>query len=112
MIECAVYEVGSWRHLRSFRRGEREAYQRGAIAVSPDGRSAAIASARTLQIVGVSDGRELAVLESPGCKQRRGSRSATMDGGLQPRTSKRRVDLWDLAALRTELALLDLNWQD
>ena len=81
----------------------------GAMALTPDGRLAALLRERNrgVRLVSIPDGRELAELDTgePLCFSQDGSLLAT--AGADRRT----LLVWDLGLIRNELRDLKLDWE-
>lgn len=102
------WEVGSWKPGRFI---EKERASFGAMAFSMDGKILAILkSAQWVQLIDVATGSELAAFEAPEsqhpnhlCFTPDGTRLVA--GGDQPV-----IHVWDLQAMRQELAEMGLDW--
>jgi WD40 repeat protein len=107
--EYRVWEAGSWQLRRRLPRHPGALY--GHAAFARDGRVVALAHARHLvRLHDPATWRHLATLEVPGGKGMAGL-SLSADGRrLAANTGHGFVALWDLRALRGELAALGLDW--
>jgi len=84
----------------------------GGGAFSPDGRMIALCpEVNLLQLVETETGRKIASLDSPTAKNI-GQMAFSPNGSiLALATFDNEIRLWDLRALRKQLAELNLNWQ-
>jgi WD40 repeat protein len=83
----------------------------GPMAFSPDGKTMAIAATRTLiRLVDWKTGRELVTLESPSPSAISRLNFTARGGVLAASVGDGMVELWDLRALRRELAAMKLDW--
>ena len=108
--EYAIWEVGSWALRRRIpRQGTTDVP--GHAAFSPDGRVLAICKTRNLvQLIDFETGRELAALEPPELRNAF-SLGFSPDGRLLIVTFRAAgIQVWDLAAIRRELASIGLDW--
>jgi eukaryotic-like serine/threonine-protein kinase len=108
--EYAIWKVGSWALSRRIPR-EGTIEVPGYAAFSPDGRVLAICKTRNLvQLIDFETGRELAALEPPELRNA-SSLGFSPDGRLLIVTFKAAgIQVWDLAAIRRELASIGLDW--
>jgi WD40 repeat protein len=85
----------------------------GTVAVSPDGKLIAISSSRSLvQLCDARTGEEIATLESPS-RQTVTSLAFSPDGTRLAVTQQRQTfHVWNLPALRRDLAAFGLDWPD
>lgn len=107
--EYRFWETGSWRPGWRF---ERQLATRisGPIAFSRDGRLMALArTMRLVQLVDLRTGETLAELNAP-TPQIIFRLTLSPDGGLLACSGSEGIQLWDLRALRQELAALRLDW--
>jgi signal transduction histidine kinase len=86
-------------------------YSAGPCAFSPDGRQVAVAKSRqTAAILDVNTGHELTQLVSPRPATIKALRWSPDGRRLVVGTAENLVQVWELGALRTELASLRLPW--
>jgi WD40 repeat protein len=108
--ECVLWDTQSWRPQKRW-----PLTLTGSVPVpvafSPDGQQLALAATRTdIRLLDVRSGAEVATLSSP-LPQNVSSLVFSADGRyLAGDTLARVVHLWDLHALRRELAQLRLDW--
>jgi WD40 repeat protein len=106
-VEYCFWEVGSWNPgLKMPRDHAGDMY--GALALSPNGRMAALLHGRNrgVKLISIPDGRELAALDTgePLCFSEDGGQLATT--GEDHRT----LLVWDLRLIRNGLRVLKLDW--
>lgn len=106
------YETGSWRQHHVIRRDSAGAGL-GQVAFSRDGRLLALAlSRRIVQLVEADSGREIVLLAPPSPQSVGWLAFSPDDQNLMAATDQAEIQVWDLRALRRELAALNLNWAD
>lgn len=105
-----VWEAGSWRKLYQIKKPNPEDTC-GPLAFSPDSRQLALLkSSRDLVLLDARTGAELATLQAPG-EPRLTSFCFSADGSkLVALQSDQSLQIWDLLALRRQLAALNLDW--
>jgi eukaryotic-like serine/threonine-protein kinase len=83
------------------------------MAFAPDGRILALVPSFPLvRLIDPARGLELATLEAPDVQERIVTLSFSPDSGsLVAASLSRRLHVWDLRALRRELAVLGLDWE-
>ena len=99
-----LWEVGSWREVRQL--------ESGFCCFSPDGRLGIVQdTSKALGLVEIETGRMLARLESPD-QHHVGSAAFTPDGSRLVVTTNEPpcAHVWDLRAIRGQLAAMGLNW--
>jgi WD40 repeat protein len=106
-----LWEIETWRRIWELpRRSAGELVARGAF--SPDGRMIALCpEVNLLQLVEADTGREIASLYSPIPKNLSYVAFSPDGETLAVSTFDKDIQLWDLRALRQELAKLNLDWQ-
>jgi WD40 repeat protein len=84
----------------------------GPVAFSPDGRMLAVAPARQeIRLLDPSTGREFASLTAPDARTIEEMAFSPDGDRLAACTELRSIHLWDLRALRRELAAMGLDWR-
>lgn len=84
----------------------------GPMAFAPDGRILALVpSSALVRLIDLANGLELATLEAPDVQERIVALSFSPDGAqLVAAGISRRLHVWNLRAIRRQLALLGLDW--
>jgi WD40 repeat protein len=105
-----MWEIGTWRQVWELsRRSAGELI--GPAAFSPDGRMIALCPAvNLLQLVETQTGRKIASLDAPIPKNIGPMAFSPDSATLAASTFDSEIQLWDLRALRQELARLNLDW--
>jgi WD40 repeat protein len=107
--EYRFWEVGTWRLDRAILRGRREGMP-GLIAFSHDGRSMAITSTqRNVRLIESATGRTLANLSAPDTQVIQGVSFGPDDNHLAVATDGRSIQVWNLEAIRRNLAAMRLE---
>ena len=106
-----LWEIGMWRQVWELpRRSAGELVGEGAF--SADGRIIVLCpEVNLLQLVQADTGRKIASLYSPMPKNLMHVAFSADSQTLAVSTLDKDIQLWDLRALRQELASLNLNWQ-
>jgi hypothetical protein len=110
--EFCFWDVGTWNKGLSFPR-KNAGEMPGKLVISPSARLAALTRTRDLiELIDLATGRELATLESPDVRLV-SSMGFSPDGTLLAMTHQTNsIRIWDLQALRRQLAKLDLDWDE
>jgi dipeptidyl aminopeptidase/acylaminoacyl peptidase len=109
--EHRVWDVGTWGLIRVLPRDRAETFA-SPTAFSPDGRLLALCRTQELvQLVEPDTGRELATLTRPAPAGVSGLCFSPDGGRLAVASWSRDVAVWDLRALRRELAARGLDWR-
>jgi len=107
--QCAFWEVGSWKCLHSFER-EGAGDLPGPVAITSDSRLVAVAySRRAVRLLDSTTWQQLATLEPPDAAELFDLRFNS-DGSLLAAVSTYAIHLWDLRAIRQQLAVMKLDW--
>jgi signal transduction histidine kinase/type II secretory pathway pseudopilin PulG len=105
-----LFRSGDWQEVWRMPR-EGALYSAGPCAFSPDGKQLAVAKSRQMAaILDASTGRELAQLTAPRPATIKVIRWSRDGRRLVMGTAENLVQVWELDALRNELASLGLNW--
>jgi len=106
--QCSFWEVGSWKCLHSFERvgaGDLP----GPLAITRDSRLVAVAySRRAVRLLDSTTWQNLATLEPPDSAELFDLRFSS-DGTLLAAVSTYAIHLWDLRAIRQQLAAMNLD---
>jgi len=106
----ALFRAGDWKELWRVPR-EGALYSAGPCAFSPDGKQLAVAQSRQMgAILDAATGRELARLTAPRPATIKTIRWSLDGRRLVMGTAENLVQVWELDALRRDLAALGLNW--
>ena len=109
LVEYRVWNLRDWKLAYSIRRGL--SCDVDFTAFSPDARILAIALTRdAVRLVESATGRELATLQSPNLSHVNGIVFSPDGDRIAIPTALGPIQLWDLRALRHELARLNLDW--
>jgi WD40 repeat protein len=109
LVEYRVWNLRNWNLEYSIRRGL--SCDVDFIAFSPDARTLAVALTRdAVRLVEAATGRELATLQSSELTHVNGIAFSPDGHRLAIPTALGPIQLWDLRALRHELAGLNLDW--
>jgi WD40 repeat protein len=109
----SFYETGSWRRRHVVQTHTAAASTPPNVAFSRDGRLAALAvNRRLVQIVDPATGREILRLNSPEAEIITSVAFSPDDINVLVANDQQEVQVWDLRALRRELAALNLDWKE
>jgi WD40 repeat protein len=108
----SFYETGSWRRRHVIQTHTAATGTPANVAFSRDGQLAALAvNRRLVQIVEPATGREIITLNSPEPEIIASVAFSPDDTTLLVANDQQEVHVWDLRALRRELAALNLDWK-
>ena len=104
-----VWQAGSWRKLYDVRKTDAENVQ-GLATFSPDSRWLAVLKRRAIAILEATTGNELATLQAPHQPWIRAFCFNTDASKLVALQADQSLQVWDLRAMRRELAAMNLDW--
>src|SRR5262249_19613761 len=107
--EFRFWQAGTWRPGLRLARAHVSA--RGPLAFSRDGSLLAVTSPSLVRLIDPSSGRELATLTPPGPMTFSWLRFSPDGGRLAAATEDHAIRLWDLGAVRRQLAAMGLDWE-
>jgi eukaryotic-like serine/threonine-protein kinase len=104
-----VWQAGSWRKLYEVRKPDAENVL-GLVTFSPDSRWLAVLKRRDIAILEATTGNELATFQAPHQPWIRAFCFNTDASKLVALQADQSLQVWDLRAVRRELAALKLDW--
>jgi WD40 repeat protein len=108
-VEFRAWSIPDWKSLFAIKRDHAGYW--GLLAFAPDSRVAALLISRTaLRLIDTRTGQELATLEAPEPVNIK-TFTFSKDGTMIAASTETAVQLWDLTAIRSELAARNLDWQ-